>query len=64
MMMVSKTEGMTPLRRPHMQMESVEGQYRSSGQYDSVESHTLFSGSAFFHGAVQPPRAGSADAAI
>ena len=37
MMMVSKTEGMTPLRRPHMQMESVEGQYRSSGQYDSVE---------------------------
>lgn len=37
MMMVSKTGGMTPLQRPHMQMESVEGQHRSSGQYDSVE---------------------------
>lgn len=36
-MMVSKTGGMTPLQRPHMQMESMEGQYRSSGQYDSVE---------------------------
>lgn len=36
-MMVSKTGGMTPLQRPHMQMESVEGQHRSSGQYDSVE---------------------------
>ncbi len=40
MMMVSKTGGMTPLQRPHMQMESVEGQYRSSGQYDSVELKT------------------------
>ena len=36
-MMVTKTGGMTPLQRPHMQLETVEGRPRTSGQYDSVE---------------------------